>query len=278
MRLSHLNVRRNRVAAALFAAAIVAYALYTTGHYVTAYRETKSAHVFPTTATATGWDTPEAALSQELGANAPFESFDTTNSAHLSIAGNTPVVETPNIPPSAPDSTEQQPVENATTTPEAAPSGSEAPTAEPEQVPPAVVPEQTPSAPVETPSAVPAETPAATPAETPTTPATEAPPVETSVSKIFHTITSSLVKTAYATTTESALPDDTGELSNSCANPGELQPLRVFLRLGRWGGVRTPKHADGGGPVLRVDADERHQFLIRCDETVRSTRIKARIV
>ncbi len=213
MRISHLNVRFKRTAAVLFVAIVCIAVLYKTGGYVGAYRETKNAYIFPTTVVADGWQNPEGALSQELSASAVYESFTTSNSAHVSIAGNTPVVETTagggdNVATSSP---EVPPAETASSTPETTVTPGEegitdTPVTESEPAGEQSSPELPPDAPVEN-AAVPSES-ESTPVEAPEEPAETVPALEpvvdapTSMSEVFHTFVRELVPTVYATTSE----------------------------------------------------------------------------
>ncbi len=210
MRLSHLSKRFKSVAALLFAVLIASYILYTTGSYVAAYRETKSAHVFPTAVTAEGWSNPEAVLSQELSGTAPYQSFSVSNSAYISISANRPVVEV----------SQDEPEITATSTPgidEALPS-TEAPAAE-SQVPgeeDAAVESQPVEAPTETPIEAPTETPPDVPAQA--DPVQEVPvetsaPVEVSYIDSFRNVVSGLIPTVYATSTEDLVDTSVAETS-----------------------------------------------------------------
>ncbi len=203
MRLSHLNVRIKSVTALFFAILFVSLFLYKTGGYVAAYRETKSAHIFPTVVTANGWNNPLAALSQDLGESAPYESFTTLNSAHISIGANTPVVEVPSGQGSG-TATSTEPTEtttgseSATTTPETQESNEQQiePIVPTETLPTTEEPTVPPS--VETlPEPAPEETPPAEPAQ-------PVPVQETSVSDGFWKLVDALVPTVYATSTETS--------------------------------------------------------------------------
>ncbi len=200
MRISHLNVRYKRIAAALFVAAVVLSILYKTGGYVAAYRETKNAYIFPTAVSADGWNNPEGALSQELSASAPYQSFSSSNAAYISIGSNTPVIEVPQGSDTSTASSTSEIDENATTTPDAieAPATPEMPpdNTDVPTVPAEASPENTVEAPVETP----AETPAEAPVDT--APAT-AP--EASITDVFKKLVHSLVPTVYATTSEEVI-------------------------------------------------------------------------
>lgn len=190
--------------AVFFAIAIVTLVLYKTGGYVAAYRETKTAHVFPTFVISTGWNNPEAALSQQLGEDAPYESFTNENSAYISIAANTPVVETPQGTPT-------ESASSATSSaPGAVPEGGET-TAPAEESAPETSADTPAAAPIEAPAVQTPVEAAPAPAEAPAvqTPVEPAPaPVETSVSSGILKFVQALVPTVYATTTEENVAGD----------------------------------------------------------------------
>lgn len=208
MRLSHLNVRNKSVVAVFLAVAIASYVLYTTGGYVAAYRETKVAHVFPTIATAQGWEHPTGALAQELGNTAPYASFTPANSAFISIAAHTPVVETPMA-----SSTLEVPDEATSTPPleeQTPPDSTETTTEEPVQAPQSNAPTPSEDAsssdtPAESETSVPdsVEEPIAEPESQPTPAPAPAETQETSgVSNALQHFVDALIPKVYATTTD----------------------------------------------------------------------------
>ncbi len=67
--------------AALLVLGILAYLAYSSSDLVGAFGGTREAHIFSTSVSAQGWDHSERAISQDLPANAPLESFNDTNSA-----------------------------------------------------------------------------------------------------------------------------------------------------------------------------------------------------
>ena len=68
-----------------------AYCLWETSRFVLAFNEQKRVHIFPTAVVADGWDNPNAALTQELGAQAPATSFTQDNAAYVILAAEASV-------------------------------------------------------------------------------------------------------------------------------------------------------------------------------------------
>ncbi|MEN9561163.1 MAG: hypothetical protein RIQ56_436, partial [Candidatus Parcubacteria bacterium] len=75
---------------------LLAYFVSQTNRFVGAFQEEKRAHVLPQQVIANGWSNSEAALYQELPSDAPFPSFNETNSAFVRLAGKP--VEAPSVP------------------------------------------------------------------------------------------------------------------------------------------------------------------------------------